>query len=119
MAFLEINGVTKHFGSGAGAAVDDFSLSIERGEFISFLGPSGCGKTTTLRVVAGFEQASAGSVQINGVDVSSIPANRRNVGMVFQEYALFPNMTVAENVGFGLRVARHAALHPAHADYTK
>ena len=109
MAFLEISGVTKHFAPDAGAAVDDFSLSIERGEFISFLGPSGCGKTTTLRVVAGFEQASAGSVHINGVDVSSVPANRRNVGMVFQAYALFPNMTVAENVGFGLRVAGQPA----------
>lgn len=105
MAFLEISGITKHFGQGAGAAVDDFSLSVERGEFISFLGPSGCGKTTTLRVVAGFEQANAGSVHINGAEVSSVPANRRNVGMVFQAYALFPNMTVAENVGFGLRVA--------------
>ena len=109
MAFLEISGVTKHFAPDAGAAVDDFSLSIERGEFISFLGPSGCGKTTTLRVVAGFEQASAGNVHINGVDVSSVPANCRNVGMVFQAYALFPNMTVAENVGFGLRVAGQPA----------
>nr|MCU0493824.1 ABC transporter ATP-binding protein [Chloroflexaceae bacterium] len=81
----------------------------ERGEFISFLGPSGCGKTTTLRMVAGFERPTSGSITINGSEVTQTPPNRRNVGMVFQSYALFPNMTVAANIGFGLRVARQPA----------
>jgi putative spermidine/putrescine transport system ATP-binding protein len=69
---------------------------------VSFLGPSGCGKTTTLRMVAGFEEPSAGEIRIDGRDVTDLRPNQRNVGMVFQAYALFPNMTVAENVGFGL-----------------
>lgn len=107
MAFLEINDVRKLYGSSV--AVDTFNLKIERGEFISFLGPSGCGKTTTLRMVAGFERPSSGQIVINGNDVTQTPPNRRNVGMVFQSYALFPNMTVAGNIGFGLRVARESA----------
>jgi putative spermidine/putrescine transport system ATP-binding protein len=106
MAFLELTHITKHFDSGT--AVDDFNLQVERGEFISFLGPSGCGKTTTLRMVAGFEPPAFGTITINDSDVTRTPPNRRNVGMVFQSYALFPNMTVAENIGFGLKLRKRS-----------
>jgi putative spermidine/putrescine transport system ATP-binding protein len=103
MAFLDIDSLRKTFG--AQNVVEDFDLKVGRGEFVSFLGPSGCGKTTTLRMVAGFEVPSSGTVRIDGRDVTGLRPNQRNVGMVFQSYALFPNMTVAENVGFGLKVA--------------
>jgi len=102
MTFLELTGVQKRFGETL--AVEDFNLATQRGEFVSFLGPSGCGKTTTLRMIAGFEHPTSGSIVIDGREVTGQPPNRRNVGMVFQSYALFPNMTVADNVGFGLRV---------------
>ncbi len=104
MAFLEISNLQKFYGPNH--VVKDFNLNIEKGEFISFLGPSGCGKTTTLRMVAGFETPSDGIIKINGVDVVNLKPNQRNIGMVFQSYALFPNMTVAQNVGFGLRIAK-------------
>jgi len=104
MAFLEIEGVRKSFG--LNAVVQNFDLAVERGEFVSFLGPSGCGKTTTLRMVAGFEAPSTGAIRIDGKDVTRLRPNQRNVGMVFQSYALFPNMTVADNVAFGLKVAK-------------
>ena len=107
MAFLEIEHLRKSFG--ALNVVEDFDLAVVRGEFISFLGPSGCGKTTTLRMVAGFETPSAGAIRIDGKDVTEAKPNQRNVGMVFQSYALFPNMTIADNVGFGLRVAGRPA----------
>ncbi len=103
MAFLELDGLQKSFG--ATRVVRDFNLSVAKGEFVSFLGPSGCGKTTTLRMVAGFETPTAGSIRIDGRDVVGLRPNQRNIGMVFQSYALFPNLTVAGNVGFGLRVA--------------
>src|SRR5688500_1595725 len=106
MTFLTLTGVHKRFGDVF--AVDDFNLVAERGEFVSFLGPSGCGKTTTLRMIAGFEQPTTGTIRIAGEDVTNKPPNRRNVGMVFQSYALFPNMTVADNVGFGLKVRKQA-----------
>ncbi|MFM2105995.1 MAG: hypothetical protein RL338_1027 [Chloroflexota bacterium] len=104
MAFLTLSGIRKEFG--AFTAVERFDLEAERGEFISFLGPSGCGKTTTLRMIAGFEAPTAGRILLDGAEITSVPANRRNVGMVFQSYALFPNMTVAENIAFGLKVRR-------------
>ncbi|MEK6719283.1 MAG: ABC transporter ATP-binding protein [Chloroflexota bacterium] len=104
MSFLTLTGVQKHFG--AFTAVEDFTLEAEKGEFVSFLGPSGCGKTTTLRMIAGFELPSAGRIVINDVDITHRSPNQRNVGMVFQSYALFPNMTVAENIGFGLKVRK-------------
>jgi putative spermidine/putrescine transport system ATP-binding protein len=107
MAFLELNNVSKHFGKTV--AVEDFNLQVEKGELVSFLGPSGCGKTTTLRMVAGFEIPTRGTISINGEDVTYKPPNQRNVGMVFQAYALFPNMTVAENIGFGLKIAKKPA----------
>jgi putative spermidine/putrescine transport system ATP-binding protein len=95
-------------------AVEHFDLRVERGEFVSFLGPSGCGKTTTLRMIAGFESPSAGAIRLAGVDITHRPPNQRNVGMVFQAYALFPNMTVADNIGFGLRVAKRPAAEIRH-----
>jgi putative spermidine/putrescine transport system ATP-binding protein len=104
MSFLTLTGIQKQFG--LMVAVEDFNLAVERGEFISFLGPSGCGKTTTLRMIAGFEQPTAGTIAVNGTDITHQSPNQRNVGMVFQSYALFPNMTVADNVGFGLRVRK-------------
>ena len=104
MAFLEIDDVQKRFLQTT--AVEHFELEVARGEFVSFLGPSGCGKTTTLRMIAGFESPSAGRIRLDGVDITHKPPNQRNVGMVFQAYALFPNMTVAQNVGFGLKVAK-------------
>jgi putative spermidine/putrescine transport system ATP-binding protein len=107
MTFLTLTGIQKRFG--LSVAVEDFNLAAERGEFVSFLGPSGCGKTTTLRMIAGFEQPSAGSIQVDGLDITYRAPNQRNVGMVFQSYALFPNMTVADNVGFGLRVRKRPA----------
>jgi spermidine/putrescine transport system ATP-binding protein len=89
-------------------AVDDVSLEIAAGEFFSMLGPSGCGKTTTLRLIAGFEEPDAGRVTLDGEDVTLVSPRHRNVNMVFQDYALFPHMTVAENVEFGLRLKRVA-----------
>jgi spermidine/putrescine transport system ATP-binding protein len=84
-------------------AVREINLAINEGEFFSLLGPSGCGKTTTMRMIAGFEDPTRGSVYLHGVDVTSVPANKRDVNMVFQSYALFPHMTVFDNVAFGLR----------------
>jgi putative spermidine/putrescine transport system ATP-binding protein len=102
--FLSLEGVRKEFNGVV--AVDTFDLEVEPGEFVSFLGPSGCGKTTTLRMVAGFEQPTSGSIRLAGKDVTYAKPNERNIGMVFQSYALFPNMTVAENIAFGLRVRK-------------
>jgi putative spermidine/putrescine transport system ATP-binding protein len=107
MSFLTLTDISKTFKDTA--AVVDFNLDVPRGEFVSFLGPSGCGKTTTLRMIAGFETPTTGTIVINGEDITYRPPNRRNVGMVFQSYALFPNMTVAGNIGFGLKVTRTPA----------
>src|SRR4051812_47271523 len=104
MTFLTLTGIQKQFGTTY--AVQDFTLTAEKGEFVSFLGPSGCGKTTTLRMIAGFERPTAGTISISGSEITNQPPNRRNIGMVFQSYALFPNMTVADNIGFGLRVRK-------------
>jgi len=106
MSYLSISHVTKQFGETV--VVDNFNLDIERGEFVSFLGPSGCGKTTTLRMVAGFETPTSGKIMLDGTDITGKAPNQRNVGMIFQSYALFPNMTVAQNIGFGLRVRKES-----------
>src|SRR5438132_8342075 len=103
-AAIGLVGVSKRFGTHA--AVDDVTLEIGEGEFFSLLGPSGCGKTTTLRMVAGFELPDAGRIVLKGNDVTEVPANRRPVNMVFQQYALFPHMSVYDNVAFGLKVKR-------------
>ena len=101
VADVEIVGVTKRFGTVT--AVDHMTLRIESGEFYSLLGPSGCGKTTTLRMIAGFEQPTEGEIYLAGQPVAGVPPYRRNVNTVFQHYALFPHMDVAQNVGYGLR----------------
>ncbi len=98
---LRIEGVSKRFG--AFAAVDHLSLDIYQGEFFALLGPSGCGKTTLLRLIAGFEQASAGRILLDGVDLGPVPPHRRPVNMMFQSYALFPHLNVEANVAFGLK----------------
>ncbi len=101
---VELHNVTKKFGDFT--AVDDLTLNIPDGEFFSLLGPSGCGKTTTLRMIAGFEQPTEGEIYIKGEPVAGIPAHQRPVNTVFQSYALFPHMTVAQNVAFGLEMKK-------------
>jgi spermidine/putrescine transport system ATP-binding protein len=103
---VKMDRLTKYFGSVT--AVDDVSLQIREGEFFSLLGPSGCGKSTTLRMVAGFEEPDHGSVFIQGADVTGMLANKRNANMVFQNYELFPHMTVFDNVSYGLKIKRVA-----------
>ncbi|MBI5479894.1 MAG: ABC transporter ATP-binding protein [Deltaproteobacteria bacterium] len=103
---LEVEGLGKRFPGAAEAAVDDVSFGVRRGELVTLLGPSGCGKSTTLRIIAGFEAPDRGRVLVGAEDVTPVPANRRGVGMVFQSYALFPNLSVRENVAFGLRLRR-------------
>lgn len=106
MAELEISGLVKRYGEFY--AVRDVSLAIADGEFLVLLGPSGCGKTTTLRMVAGFIEPTAGHVKLGGTDVTLLPPWKRNAGMVFQSYALFPHLTVAQNVAFGLEMRKVA-----------
>jgi spermidine/putrescine transport system ATP-binding protein len=103
MALLQIENVTRRYG--ALAAVEDVSFSVEAGEFFTLLGPSGCGKTTLLRMIAGFEAPDSGRILLDGVDLAGTPAERRPVHTVFQNYALFPHMTVAENIAFPLKMA--------------
>ena len=116
MSFLTLMHLEKSFGSNR--VVKDFSLDIAKGEFVSLLGPSGCGKTTVLRMVAGFESPTRGTITIDGQEVTSLRPNQRNIGMVFQAYALFPNLTVAQNVGFGLKIAGVSASE-THARVTE
>jgi putative spermidine/putrescine transport system ATP-binding protein len=104
MASLALQKLSKRFG--ASVAVDGLDLSVREGELVALLGPSGCGKTTTLRMVAGFLPPSGGRVLFDNEDVTSLPAHKRSTGMVFQSYALFPHMTAAQNVGFGLEMRR-------------
>jgi len=104
MAYLELRKVSKSFSDVD--VVHDFNLDIEKGTLVSLLGPSGCGKTTTLRMIAGFEQLDDGSIRLDGGDITGVPPNKRDIGMVFQAYALFPNKTVRENISFGLRMKK-------------
>jgi putative spermidine/putrescine transport system ATP-binding protein len=101
--FLRIDNLVKAFNGNA--VVKSVNLSFNKGEFVTLLGPSGCGKTTILRMVAGFERPTSGSILVEGEDISPLPPNKRQIGMVFQAYALFPNMNVEDNVGFGLKIA--------------
>jgi putative spermidine/putrescine transport system ATP-binding protein len=104
MTFLVLDRLTKRFGDHL--AVDGLSLSVEKGEFVSLLGPSGCGKTTTLQMIAGFVEATSGAVMLEGRDLLSIKPAQRGLGIVFQSYALFPHLTAAENVAFGLEMQK-------------
>ena len=104
MAFLALDKLSKRFGSHV--AVDSLSLQVEKGEFVSLLGPSGCGKTTTLQMIAGFVEPSGGAIFLEGRDLLAVKPARRGLGIVFQSYALFPHMTVAENVSFGLEMQK-------------
>jgi putative spermidine/putrescine transport system ATP-binding protein len=99
--FLLVRGMTKSFGSGP--VLDGVDLAVATGEFVSLLGPSGCGKTTLLRIIAGLTAADSGSVTLDGAEIARLPPHKRDVGVVFQSYALFPHLTVAENIAFGLR----------------
>ncbi|WP_422012552.1 ABC transporter ATP-binding protein [Reyranella sp.] len=107
MAFLELEKLTKSFGTHN--AVDGLTLGVEKGEFVALLGPSGCGKTTTLQMIAGFVEPTSGAIRLGGKDLLAIKPAKRGLGIVFQSYALFPHMTVAENVGFGLEMQGVAA----------
>ena len=100
---VELDGVSKAYATTT--ALDDVSIAVREGEFFTLVGPSGCGKTTTLRLIGGFESPSGGTVRLDGVDVSRVPPEDRDVGVVFQSYALFPHMTVGENVAYGLKFA--------------
>ena len=100
---LTLDGVSKRYGETT--ALADLSATVGDGEFFTLVGPSGCGKTTTLRLLAGFEEPTAGEVRFGGESMAGVPPEARGVGLVFQSYALFPHMTVAENVGYGLRFA--------------
>ena len=102
MAFLALDKLTKTFGSHV--AVDRLTLTVEKGEFVSLLGPSGCGKTTTLQMIAGFVEPTGGAIRLEGRDLLAVKPARRGLGIVFQSYALFPHMTVMENVAFGLEM---------------
>ncbi|GLH81098.1 ABC transporter ATP-binding protein [Bradyrhizobium sp. SSBR45G] len=104
MSLLELDRVGKSFGPNI--AVEEFSLAVTKGEFISFLGPSGCGKTTTLQMIAGFLDPSHGAIRLEGRDLVAVPPAKRGLGIVFQSYALFPHMTAAENVAFGLEMRK-------------
>ena len=106
-ARVSLQNLSRHFGQTR--ALDGLTLEIEPGELVALLGPSGCGKTTALRILAGFEIADSGSVTVNGRDVSHIPPAKRDMGMVFQSYSLFPNMSALDNVAFGLRMRKTAA----------
>src|SRR5580658_8842112 len=99
MATVQLRGLRRQFGNVL--ALDDLNIDVGSGEFVSLLGPSGCGKTTALRIVAGFEWPDSGEVLVDGKDVLGLNANKRNMGMVFQAYSLFPNMTAQRNVEFG------------------
>ena len=115
---IRLEGVSKRFAhrvKGLVYAVRNVSLDVRPGELLTLLGPSGCGKTTTLRMIAGFQEPDAGRILIGGQDVTRLMANERNIGFVFQSYALFPHLAVFENVAYGLRVQRHAAADIARA----
>nr|WP_240739121.1 ABC transporter ATP-binding protein [Marinitoga lauensis] len=105
---LELKNIYKIFKSGntETVAVNNFSLNIQKGQLVTFLGPSGCGKTTTLRMIAGFETPTNGKIYLEGKDITNDPPNKRDISMMFQSYALFPHMTIKENIEFGLKLKK-------------
>ena len=111
MGFLRLHQVSKQYGSTY--VVSDFNLDVQKGEFVSLLGPSGCGKTTTLQMIAGFVDVTEGRIELDGKDITRAKANERGLGIVFQTYALFPHMTVRQNVGYPLKIARRDAAEAA------
>ena len=104
MAYIEFHDVVKRFGDNT--VLDHINFGIEKGDLVTLLGPSGCGKSTLLRCLSGLEQVSEGKIILDGVDVTNVPASKRNIGMVFQQYSLFPNMNVAQNIAFGLKMQK-------------
>lgn len=102
---IELKHISRTFDDGF-RVVEDFNLTIQRGEFVTFLGPSGCGKTTTLRMIAGFDSPSDGELLLNGEDIKELPPNKRPINTVFQKYALFPHLNVFDNIAFGLKIKK-------------
>jgi iron(III) transport system ATP-binding protein len=107
LAFLEIKNISKKFVDSV--VLNDLSIKIEKGNFFSFLGPSGCGKTTLLRIIAGLEFPDSGQIILDGIDITNLPPQKRNIGIVFQNYALFPHMTAFENIAYGLKIKKIAS----------
>jgi len=107
LAFLEIKNISKKFGDSV--VLNDLSIKIEKGKIFSFLGPSGCGKTTLLRIIAGLEFPDSGQIILDGIDITNLPPQKRNIGIVFQNYALFPHMTAFENIAYGLKIKKVAS----------
>lgn len=103
---IELKNITKTYTDNGFTAVNDFNLEVKRGEFVTFLGPSGCGKTTTLRMIAGFEIPTEGEILLNGKDITKLPPNKRPINTVFQRYALFPHMSIYENIAYGLKIKK-------------
>src|SRR5258705_10635013 len=110
MGYLELENLHRDFGTVK--ALNGINISLGEGEFLSLLGPSGCGKTTALRLVAGFDQPNQGRIVVDGKDVTGIPPNKRDMGMVFQAYSLFPNMTARQNAEFGLKIPGKSKADP-------
>ena len=106
MSYIEFHDVVKRFGDNT--VLDHISFGIEKGDLVTLLGPSGCGKSTLLRCLSGLEQVSEGRIMLDGADITEVPASKRNIGMVFQQYSLFPNMTVEQNIAFGLKMQKVA-----------
>src|SRR5690554_5812371 len=106
MSDLIIDGITKQFGTLT--AVEDVNFTFNAGEMVCFLGPSGCGKTTLLRMIAGLEEPTRGSIRFHGEDLTDVPVHKRNVGMVFQSFALFPHLSVGENITYAMRIRGHS-----------
>ena len=103
---IELKHITKTFEDDGFVAVEDFNLTVKRGEFVTFLGPSGCGKTTTLRMIAGFEIPTEGEILLNGKEIGNLPPNKRPINTVFQRYALFPHLNIFDNIAFGLKMKK-------------
>ena len=107
MAYIEFKNVVKQFGKNT--VLNEINLDINKGELVTLLGPSGCGKSTLLRCLSGLESVTSGQIILDGQDITNMPASQRNIGMVFQQYSLFPNMNVEQNIAFGLKMQKRSA----------